>query len=929
MQYMKDKNTAHKTNSLDLSTSLPASPHFLIDNQPFTEGLDQNETRDLVRSITQAPKPVAGGEYLSQLIAYLARTLGIRYAHIAKIVNDGSNRVQVLARWANDDFAEAIVYSLKGTPCANVTNRGLCFYPADVQQHFPEDTSLVSMQVECYVGAPLVSSSGKTLGLIAIMDDKPLQNTEFAVTLISVLAQQASAELERKLFAAIHDADIARHLSLLENAPIGIWAEDYSGVKRIIDRLRDSGITDFRQYFERHPEVLFEAVETIKMISVNKAAISVYNAPSRKDFESETSYADDFATMDKFYLEEISALAEGARRVVVEHEVMSFDNSKKFSVRTMTHIPHSLDDNWSFVVSTEEDITERRNAELSLLESETRFRDFAETAADWFWETDENHMITYMSERFLDISGRNSEKIIGLTLEQQKSQGVIASDTLNILIVKFNLQRSFQNFEFDYLAVDGVKHVLSINGKPCFSSTNKFLGYRGTGQDITKAHQLSEELSYQATHDDLTSLLNRREFERRLKRSIKSSQAGQGSHAFCFLDLDQFKIINDTCGHIAGDELLRQLGSTLRTSVRKRDTLARLGGDEFGVLMEHCTLEQAKRAANQLREAISKFHFQWEGRVFHIGVSIGLVPINEMSKNIETILSMADNACYAAKDGGRNRIHIYHPDDAELALRHGEMQWLSRINNALDTDQFLLYYQPIVPISGNKQEVKHIEILLRMSDEKDKIFMPGAFLPASERYGQSIRIDQWVVSAAFKWLSCHADQLTQLSLCTINLSGASIADEEFLEFICNQHKATGVDSNKIAFEITETAAIANLPRAVGFIEALQKIGFRFALDDFGSGLSSFAYLKNLPVDFLKIDGLFVKDIADDPIGFAMVKSINEIGQLLGKQTVAEFVENDAILLKLKEIGVDYAQGYGIGIPRPIDELLTIKSDRLK
>jgi diguanylate cyclase (GGDEF)-like protein len=382
----------------------------------------------------------------------------------------------------------------------------------------------------------------------------------------------------------------------------------------------------------------------------------------------------------------------------------------------------------------------------------------------------------------------------------------------------------------------------------------------------------------------------------------------------CYLDLDQFKIINDTCGHVAGDELLKRLGRVLAQQVRRQDTLARLGGDEFGVLLEHCSMHVAERVANALRRTIEDFRFAWEKQVFGIGVSIGVVPIQGLGQSVSSILSAADAACYAAKDRGRNRIHIYHEGDVELARRHGEMRWVNRIQTALEENRFELARQPIVSLSTTAGADTHYELLLRMRDEDGNIVLPEAFLPAAERYNLSVKLDRWVVREAFRLLTRDPDHLEQLFLCSINLSGVSLADEDFLIFVTTELASTGLPPGKVCFEITETAAIANLPGAMRFIEVLRRIGCRFALDDFGSGLSSFAYLKSLPVDFLKIDGVFVKDIAEDPIDRELVRSINEIGHVMGKRTIAEFVESQEILTALNEIGVDYAQGFELGKP---------------
>jgi diguanylate cyclase (GGDEF)-like protein/PAS domain S-box-containing protein len=436
-----------------------------------------------------------------------------------------------------------------------------------------------------------------------------------------------------------------------------------------------------------------------------------------------------------------------------------------------------------------------------------------------------------------------------------------------------------------------------------------------------------QKLSYQASHDDLTGLVNRYEFERRTKRLLSTIRNDGSVHALCFMDLDQFKIVNDTCGHSVGDEMLRQLSSMLSTSVRQRDTLARLGGDEFAVLMEHCSLDDAHRVAKSLQSTIQDFQFSWESKIFKVGVSIGLVPITDDSMSVKDLLIQADTACYMAKDQGRNRIHIYHAEDKEIAQRQGEMQWISRLNHALEEDKFSLYAQPIVSLNDSKDE--HYEFLIRMIDENNETIPPGAFLSAAERFNLMSKIDRWVVINAFKKLSNQHALLEKINFFSINLSGQSITDNDFLNFMVKQLEKMKVPGEKICFEITETAAISNLSEAISFISAMKEFGCRFALDDFGSGLSSFGYLKNLPVDYLKIDGMFVKDIVSDPIDLAMVKSINEIGHVMGMQTIAEFVENDTIRDMLKDIGVDYVQGYGIGMPIDFDLILEQNNDNTK
>ena len=466
---------------------------------------------------------------------------------------------------------------------------------------------------------------------------------------------------------------------------------------------------------------------------------------------------------------------------------------------------------------------------------------------------------------------------------------------------------------------DGNEMYIESTASPIRDGSGAVSGGVLVFHDVSESRELNRKLSNHASHDILTGLVNRREFESRLERSLRSARAREVSYALCHLDVDQFKIINDTCGHSAGDALLGQVGALLKTKIRWRDTLARLGGDEFGVLLESCTLEDALRMADQLRETIRSYKFVWEERTFRLGCSVGVVPITGDSEDVAALLSAADSACAAAKEAGRNRVYSFQENDIDLMRRRREMQWAARINNALEESRFELYRMTILPLQ-KADPGAHYELLLRMTDETGKIVSPDNFINAAERYGITPAIDRWVIENAFRWLVSEADERERLALCSINLSGQSLGDDKFLPFVIDQFHRSGLDASKICFEITETAAIASFSQANRFIQALKELGCKFALDDFGTGLSSFGYLKHFPVDFLKIDGSFVKEILHDPIDREMVRSINEIGHLTGKLTIAEFAENAEIINVLRSLGVDYAQGYGIATPQRITKI---------
>lgn len=457
---------------------------------------------------------------------------------------------------------------------------------------------------------------------------------------------------------------------------------------------------------------------------------------------------------------------------------------------------------------------------------------------------------------------------------------------------------------------------IEVNTSPIHDSSRRLSGVVLVFHDVSELRSLAQ-MTYHATHDALTDLINRREFERRVGQSLEHARDKNTRYALCYLDLDNFKVVNDTCGHVAGDELLKQLSHLLHSRLREVDTISRIGGDEFGILFGGCPIRTAERLAEKLRSAIDEFRFIWDDKSFRVGASIGLVPITAESGSLSDVLSAADSACYVAKESGRNRIHVYELHDSDLVERQGQMLWVQRIQEVLEKDRFELYFQVITPISGNEAERGrlHGEVLVRMRDDDGVMVGPGAFIPAAERYSLMPAIDRWIVENTLKILARDIDYVKEhISACSINLSGQSLSDDRFMRALVDMIVDTGVPPEVLCFEITETAVISNLTTATSLINMLRDMGCSFALDDFGVGLSSFGYLKNLPVDYLKLDGCFIRNMTRDPIDHAMVQSINHIGQTMKIRTIAEFVEDEATLRALEEIGVDYAQGYHVGKP---------------
>ena len=573
------------------------------------------------------------------------------------------------------------------------------------------------------------------------------------------------------------------------------------------------------------------------------------------------------------------------------------------------------------LIGVELDITDQKLYEEALFREKERAQITLQSIGDGVVTTDAECRVEYINPIAEDLTGWKLDDAYGRSIDEifRGFHEETCEPLENPLAVAIRRNRSIKSVRPTLLIRrDGNELYIESTASPIRSDEGQVFGGVLVFHDVSESRELNRRLSYHTSHDMLTGLVNRSEFEGRLDRALKLARSREASYALCYIDLDQFKIVNDSCGHSAGDALLGQLASLLKSKIRWRDTLARLGGDEFGVLLENCTTDEAMETAHALLSAVQGFKFVWDDRTFRLGASVGVVPIGPETESVAELLTAADSACSAAKESGRNRIHTYRENDIDLMRRRKEMQWAARINTALEEARFELFRQSIMPLQ-TEDSGAHYELLLRMRDEQGQVVSPDVFITAAERYGLMPAIDRWVIKNALRWLVSEADERERLMMCSINLSGQSLVDDKFLPFVIEQFETSGLNPGKICFEITETAAIHNYAQASRFINSLRELGCRFALDDFGTGMSSFGYLKHFPVDFLKIDGSFVKEILHDPIDREMVRSINEIGHLTGKKTIAEFVETDEIITMLRGMGVDYAQGYGVHEPQRIFE----------
>lgn len=602
----------------------------------------------------------------------------------------------------------------------------------------------------------------------------------------------------------------------------------------------------------------------------------------------------------------------------VEHRLQSPDGQVRW-LRQQGQVFRGADGRAVRMLGVATDVTQSKLAEEAFFQERERALVTLASIADGVIRTDDRGMIDYLNPAAERLTGWSVAAAYGQPLaEAFRVIDPVSQLPLLDPVARCLRERRTIAFGGDRLLVrrDGTTLAVRDTASPLAGRDGRLLGAVLTFRDVTQLRTLEREMSFLAEHDPLTGLLNRRAFEERLDRSLEAGQRRRQTHALLYLDLDRFKLVNDSFGHLAGDELLKQVATRLETRLRPEDTLARLGGDEFGVLLYEVAAPRARQMAQELKRAVEEARFTWQERVLDTTASIGLVPI-EGSPERAALLADVDAACYVAKERGGNRVHEYGPGDSSVAERHGEMQWIQQIHRAFDLDRFRLFQQPIAPL-GVARQVGMTELFIRMLDDVGSPVPSTAFIAAAERYHLIAQVDRWVIGESFARLGPRGAGRDLLAgPFTLNLSGQSLGDEALLEHVLAELASSGIESTRVCFEITETAAIANLKSALRFISVLKGLGCRFVLDDFGSGLSSFAYLKNLPVDFLKIDSSFVKGLASDRIQRALVESIHQIGRVMGMQTIAEGVEDEATYEVLRDIGIDFAQGYWLARPAPL------------
>ena len=626
------------------------------------------------------------------------------------------------------------------------------------------------------------------------------------------------------------------------------------------------------------------------------------------------------------YIEEIMS----GKTVTTETRYIS---QKKKNLFISIHGSPLFDDNgFAGAIVAIHDISKHKESEAALHEEKKRAHVILTSINDLVASTDINGIVDYATPSFTDYLGWTPEELMGKNFFKtvnfiDEEIGDSLKDPISVCLQLNQHLRLTQ--PLTVWSRKGEKHfsveltIAPIHDKNKTNITGAVIALH----DISDLRILTEKLTHQATHDSLTGLINRVEFERRVAASYLTAERDGDTHIMAYLDMDRFKIINDTCGHAGGDALLKQITPIIQNTIRSSDTLARLGGDEFGILLNNCTAEKAKIILTQILDRIREFKFYWEDRVFDVGMSMGMVEITSASSGLSDIFNSADSACYVAKEQGRNRLHVYKPDDNALISHKGGMQWFTRLNHALENDNFVLYFQPIKKLNMNRNipDIRG-EFLLRLKDtETDTLISPGLFISAAERYQLMPAIDGWVIRNIFRSISEISKSINIAdSIFTINISAQSISEEYYTTFISNIKNEYEINPKNICFEITETGAFTNINLAIEFMLELKKMGFHFALDDFGSGISSMANLKILPIDIVKIDGEFIKSISKDSTDQIMVTSIVQICRAMKLHTIAEYVETDEVLSILKKKGVTYVQGFKIAKPQLFSQNLLLK-----
>jgi diguanylate cyclase (GGDEF)-like protein/PAS domain S-box-containing protein len=897
---------------------------LLVANSKLNREVEERiKTEKTLYRLVKETASISDRDYVYSILHALYKSLGYKYAYIS-LISDNKNKASVCGIMDSGDYQLNIDYNLEDTPCEEVLHNGRVVYNRDFRNYFPNWSKSFLPQAESYIGITIKNENDKVIGLLAVADDKPINNSNLAENILSLAASRTSTELLRQNA----QKDRERYHTGLES--IDNWLFE------LIACAGDTG-RFYEKVCRAAGEIANASMSLVPLVDKSGehyayVAASGHNSASLKGVSH--ALADGHLCAWSMSNRKTLRLNDIALDIRTKREFIN-----QFHVKTALITPILLNDDIHGGIAVFRDTVpfdhideqlinqfaqrvQLAIANMQLVNAIAAEKERAEftlhSIGDAVITTDTNGDIEYMNHI--------AERLTGWTLESVKQKPVqtvfriLDQDTRepmhNVIEACLTEGTSISKSMTILISSNGTERSIESSMSPIANSKGATEGTVIVFHDETVRRHMENVIHHQATHDSLTGLVNRHQFNIELKELVLHARNHDSRHVLCHLDLDRFKVVNDSCGHAAGDELLKQVSSLLHNCIRSGDILGRLGGDEFGLLLHNCPVDIAGEIADKIIKRISEYEFTWEDNTFTIGVSIGIVPVTAQTESITVAMKHADAACYTAKDKGRNRSYIYDQQDGELINRNEELHWTSRISSALEQNRFRLHAQSIQPVDHHSCNKAHIEILVRMEDENGYLIPPSSFIPAAERYNLMGAVDQHIIRETFRFMESNSTE----DVCySINLSGNSLNDDNFAFFIKQCLNEFDIEPDHVCFDIMETCAIANHVKTKNLIEELQIAGCKFALDDFGSGPSSLNYLKNLPVDYLKIDGSFVRGMVDSKIDYAMVAAINQIGHIMGIKTIAEFVENHEIAQKLLDLGVDFVQGYGISRPGPLTE----------
>ncbi|NOQ87453.1 MAG: EAL domain-containing protein, partial [Gammaproteobacteria bacterium] len=868
------------------------------------------------------------------LLNALCTALDVEYAYITKINTSGMSG-EILGLLDHGMFSSNITYPLADTPCEEVIKNGRLVHNRDFSDYFPDCSDELLKGAASYIGVSLTDKKGNVTGMIAVASSSPIEDTSLAENILTISASRAIIELEHQI-EINNSKRYQQGLRLIDDWIARLITEGYDrdaffkNICRAAQEITKSQLSAFpildksqdTYHFLATCGLQSEKLEnlTLDVADGSMCAWTILNNKNLmiNDVSSDARAQTELTEKTNIKSALLTPVTLKDRPYGAIAVFRAYDEFDKIDNQLITQFSQSVQMAIINMQLVSDMKSERERAEVTL-----------HSIGDAVITTNVNGEIEYMNHV--------AESLTAWSLKDAKNKAVQEVFRIEDLDTGEPIHDVVKSCLYDGITIN--KSILSLvsknsNKKDIESSISPILNTSGCAEgvvivfhDETQRRQLENTIKHQAAHDPLTDLLNRDAFDAELSDYVFDAKNNNKHHVLCYLDLDRFKLINDTAGHSAGDQCLIQVTSLIQSCIRGDDVLSRLGGDEFALILKNCTLEGALKITRKITDIISGMNFNWDGCDYNIGVSIGINPLSNNSQDAADAIRKADLACYTAKDQGKGQIYVYEEEDSELIRRQEETYWATQLTEAINNNRLQLYAQPIVALKNECLQKRHVEILVRLLDENNQLITPGAFIPAAERYNLMHLIDRKIIFETFSFIHKYSDKDENITQYSINLSGNTIDDKDIVEYIIDTADKFEVDKRLICFEITETSAIKNLHRTKNLIKDLKAHGFKFALDDFGSGLSSFQYLKNLHVDFLKIDGSFVSDMINNNIDHAMVAAINEVGHIMGIKTIAEFVENEQIIKKLRDINVDYGQGYGIEQPKPIKEILSFSDDK--